>query len=68
MSTVNQGTFLNVNGIFRVNWKHYKTTLSEPIAVYNIRDDKSGYPHFLVYVNGEWKYISAKQFVPLSGK
>lgn len=34
------------------------------IKVYNVRDDKNGYPHFLIYENGEWKYVSAKHFVP----
>lgn len=33
--------------------------------IYNVRDDSSGYPHFLVYMdNEEWKYISAKYFIP----
>ena len=32
------------------------------IKVYNVRDDKNGYPHFLIYENGEWKYVSAKHF------
>ena len=31
--------------------------------VYAVRDDKNGYPHFLIYDDGEWKYISAKHFV-----
>ena len=34
------------------------------IKVYNVREDKNGYPHFLIYENGEWKYVSAKYFVP----
>lgn len=34
------------------------------IKVYNVRDDKNGFPHFLIYENGEWKYVSAKHFVP----
>lgn len=34
------------------------------VKVYNVRDDKNGYPHFLIYENGEWKYVSAKHFVP----
>lgn len=25
--------------------------------VYAVRDDKNGYPHFLIYEDGEWKYI-----------
>ena len=34
------------------------------VKVFNVRDDKNGYPHFLIYENGEWKYVSAKHFVP----
>lgn len=33
-----------------------------------MRDDKNGYPHFLIYENGEWKYVSAKNFVPAEYK
>lgn len=29
-------------------------------TVYDIRCDKNGYPHFLIYVDGQWKYVSAK--------
>lgn len=34
----------------------------EHVNVYAVRDDKNGYPHFLIYENGEWKYVSAKHF------
>ena len=34
------------------------------VKVYNVRDDKNGYPYFLIYENREWKYVSAKHFVP----
>lgn len=37
----------------------------ERVNVYSVRDDKNGYPHFLIYENGEWKYVSAKHFVPI---
>jgi len=36
--------------------------ISDKITVYNIRNDKNGYPQFLIYINNEWKYISAKHF------
>lgn len=36
----------------------------EEVIVYNIRDDKNGYPQFLIHENGEWKYRSAKHYVP----
>ena len=32
------------------------------LTVYDIRYDKSGYPHFLVHLNREWKILSAKLF------
>lgn len=41
--------------------KDIKTTVS----VYAVRDDKNGYPHFLIYENKEWKYVKAKHFVPV---
>lgn len=34
----------------------------KPVNVYNVRDDKNGYPHFLIYENGEWKYVKANRF------
>lgn len=35
-----------------------------PVSVYNVRDDKHGYPLFLIYDDLQWKYISAKHFIP----
>lgn len=35
--------------------------------VYDITYDKSGYPHFLIYKDGEWVRMSAKHFRPYSG-
>lgn len=32
--------------------------------VYDICYDKAGYPHFLVYKDGQWFRQSAKYFVP----
>lgn len=32
------------------------------VTVCNVRDDKMGYPHFLVYIDNQWRYISAKYF------
>jgi hypothetical protein len=34
-------------------------------TVYNVRDNKSGYPHFLLYIGRQWRYISAKYFIPI---
>lgn len=40
--------------------KNLKTNISKHVKVYAVRDDKNGYPHFLIYEKGEWKYRSAK--------
>lgn len=34
--------------------------------VYDIKYDKAGYPHFLIYKNKQWFIVSAKYFVPAS--
>ena len=36
----------------------------EIVPVFNVRDDKNGYPHFLIYEDKQWKYVSAKHFLP----
>lgn len=33
--------------------------------VYDVRNDSSGYPHFLVYSTGMWLWKSAKLFEPI---
>ena len=33
--------------------------------VYDVTYDKTGYPHFLVYENGQWVRMSAKHFTPV---
>ena len=42
--------------------KNLKTDISKLVKVYAVRDDKNGYPQFLIYENGEWKYRSAKYY------
>lgn len=40
-------------------------TTNEVYTVYQVRNDKNGYPHFLVYdyhCQEEWAWISAKHF------
>lgn len=32
--------------------------------VYDISYDKSGYPHLLIYKDGQWRRCSAKHFTP----
>lgn len=34
------------------------------VFVFDVRNDASGYPQFLVYKDREWKYRSAKNYVP----
>ena len=34
--------------------------------VYDIIYDKTGYPHFLLYIKGQWIRRSAKHYVPLN--
>lgn len=38
---------------------------NEVVNVYNISYDKKGYPHFLIYKDGQWVRMSAKYFVPI---
>ena len=33
--------------------------------VYEIQNDKNGYPKFLIYENSQWKWMSAKHFKPI---
>lgn len=33
--------------------------------VFDISYDKKGYPHFLIYKDGQWIRMSAKHFVPV---
>ena len=33
--------------------------------VYDITYNKAGYPHFLIYKDGEWLRLSAKNFRPV---
>lgn len=42
--------------------KYKSDTEAKPIKVYHVRDDKTGYPNFLIFENGSWKYRSAKFF------
>jgi hypothetical protein len=36
----------------------------EKYKVYDIKYNKSGYPHFLIYKDGQWLCMSAKYFRP----
>lgn len=42
----------------------YKPT-SDIITIYNVKINKRGYTTFLVHLNNQWLYRSAKHFEPL---
>lgn len=48
--------YMNLNVINKSNEKNY--------TVYDITYDKAGYPHFLIYKDGQWLRMSAKYFRP----
>ena len=50
--------YMNLNVINKDNGKDYR--------VYDITYDKAGYPHFLIYKDGQWLRMSAKYFRPYS--
>ena len=50
-----------INKLFKVKLKENGNIIS----VYAIRDDKKGYPHFLIYMDKQWIYKSAKYFEPI---
>lgn len=45
-------------------FKAYYLPMQEYVTVYGVNDDNNGYPHFLVYLDRQWRYISAKYFSP----
>lgn len=46
-----------------IEWdKNLEDYIAKTVNVYAVRDDKNGYPHFLICENGEWKYRSAKHY------
>ena len=38
---------------------------NELVSVFGIRDDKTGFPQFLIYTGIEWKWLSAKHYYAL---
>jgi len=40
----------------------YDKKTDDPITVYDITYDKSGYPHFLIFRDNQWLRVSAKHF------
>lgn len=39
----------------------------EIYKVYDIQYDASGFPHFIVYQDGQWLRVNAKHFKPMKG-
>ena len=50
-----------VGGLFAVILKETDDIKS----VYDVRTDGKGCPHFLIYDDGQWKYMDAKHFKPV---
>ena len=50
--------------MFQVVKKEDQYREAVPFCVYDVHPDKSGCPQFLIYADNEWKYVSAKHFVP----
>lgn len=49
--------------------KHFLFAVKEKATnriypIYDVRNDKNGYPQFLTYIFGRWQYVSAKFFEP----
>lgn len=47
-------------------YKYKRNDKSELVTIYDIRPDKNGYPHFLIYYDNQWMYVSAKNFSPVT--
>ena len=52
--------YINLNLINKDSGEDYR--------VYDITYDKAGYPHFLIYKDGQWVRMSAKHFRPYSAE
>lgn len=46
-------------------FKVQKKCSDNKYMVYSIRNDKTGFPHFLIYTENQWKYVSAKHYIPV---
>lgn len=59
-----------MKSMFQVRTKEIRVNkngdLVQPIyKVHNVRDDGNGYPQFLIFDGGQWRYKSAKYFTPV---
>lgn len=52
--------YKEIDGYFG-NTREYR----KKYKVFNVRDDGNGYPQFLIFDDGQWKYKSAKYFIPV---
>ena len=34
-------------------------------VVFKVKNDSNGYPHFLIFEDNQWKWVSAKHFIPV---
>lgn len=50
----------------KIKLLYKRTNKSELVTIYDIRPDKNGYPHFLIYSDNQWMYVSAKHFLPVT--
>lgn len=54
--------------MFKVSYKHRdknNQNTTTIVEVFNVKNDKNGYPHFLIYFDNQWKWVSAKYCEPL---
>ena len=54
--------YLETEGKALMIVKHKKT--GKIFEVYEIKNDRCGYPNFLIYKDSQWKWMSAKHFKP----
>lgn len=53
--------------MFEAIYSHYEPgglITHEIVTVFHVVQNRNGYPHFLIYHDRQWKYISAKHFTP----
>lgn len=43
----------------------FEELLGKTVIAYSVRTDNNGYPHFLIYYDNRWLWISAKYFEPI---
>ena len=51
--------------MFNVYDKRIPIDKPRTTTVFDVRNDRNGYPQFLVYQKGSWVWVSAKHFKPV---